>query len=414
MNTFKVGLLGCGNIAGGTVRLLNDNRERVESSAGRKIEITRVYARTREKAYVLGFSPEKIADSADEVIFSEDVDCVLELMGGVDLAFECAKKALSLKKPLVTANKDMMSARWNELFSAAVDAGAFLGFEASVGGGIPIIGPLCGTLCCNEFNSVCGILNGTTNFILSSMEKTGCSYGEALKTAQQLGYAEADPTSDVSGLDAARKLSVTAALAFGRHFNVGDIALEGIDGISEKDLHAAEAVGCVLKLIARADRVGDGITLSVRPCAVKKDHPLASVEDSFNALYADASPLGGVMLYGRGAGAGPTSSSVAGDLIRAARGERTRDLRCNSAAPCDDGEFISGFLIRLSSSQRGLGALLTSLERRGITFQKAFGDDGMTVVTTGRARQRDIDDSVRELFSVPDIKEIRHMRILER
>lgn len=319
----QIGILGCGTVAGGTIRILTENAKEIERRIGEPVVIKKVLARTPEKARRLGLTEAQIVSSVDEIAQDPDIAIVAELMGGTGAAYDAIRACMEQKKHIVTANKDLLAAHWDELQGLALANGVDLQFEASVAGGIPIIGPVRQTLAANRITGISGILNGTTNYILSRMTEAGSSYAEALAEAQQLGYAEANPESDVEGLDAARKIVILAILAFHARFTLADVATEGITRVSAQDIADAAALGCVIKLLASGREQDGAVALTVRPTLVPKTHPLASVGDAANACFLVCDAADAVFFSGRGAGAMPTGSSVAGDIMEIARNMRT-------------------------------------------------------------------------------------------
>ena len=316
-----IGILGCGTVASGVIELITTHKKTIKRQLGEEVVIRRVLARTPEKARRLGLTDEEICSDADTVIYDPEVSVVIELMGGVTAAHDCICKALKAKKHVVTANKDLVATRYRELIRLAEENGVGFAFEASVGGGIPLIDSIRRTLAANRIESILGILNGTTNYILTKMTREGLSYEEALSDAQALGFAEADPTSDVGGGDAARKIAILATLAFHTDVSYYDVWHEGIPGISPRDIRFASQSGYVFKLLAMAHQKHKVCQVCVRPALVPVSHPLASVSDSFNAVFLTGDAVGEVMLYGRGAGAKPTASSVVGDLMNLVSGK---------------------------------------------------------------------------------------------
>lgn len=315
----KIAILGCGTVASGVIRILLDRPEELEKKAGERLELRRVLARHSEKALKLGLAPEQICADFNSIVSDPEVDTVVELIGGRTDAYHFICEALKAGKNVVTANKDVLAEHLHELTGLATDKGVSLMYEASVGGGIPIIGPLTHTLAANSFSRLRGILNGTTNYILTRMSKSGLDYATALKEAQELGYAEADPTNDVEGYDAARKIAILSSLAFGSEVRFGDVRCAGIASLTAQDIADAAAAGQTVKLIADAS-ISDGkVSATVAPARIPNDHPLAAVDGSFNALYLTGDAVGDVMLYGRGAGSAPTASSVVGDLLEICR-----------------------------------------------------------------------------------------------
>lgn len=315
----RVGVLGCGNVGAALVTLIGERAEAIEVRTGLSLEVTRVAVRnlTRERAVKLAEGV--LTHDAAEVVNDPDIDVIVEVMGGIEPARGLLLDALKAGKPVVTANKELLANFGVELFAAAEDGGVDLLFEAAVAGAIPLIRPLRESLAGERIRRVTGIVNGTTNFILTRMSTMGASYGDALTEAQTLGYAERDPTADVEGYDAGAKAAIIATVAFGSQVVAGDVYHEGISGVSSEDIAFAHRLGYEIKLLAVAEQGDDGrIGVRVHPAMVPVTHPLATVRDSFNAVFVEGDSVGELMLYGRGAGGMPTASAVLGDLIDAA------------------------------------------------------------------------------------------------
>jgi homoserine dehydrogenase len=316
-----VGLAGLGTVGAGVLRLLRDNADVVEARAGRPVAITAVSARNRSRDRGVSIAGLRWHDDPTALAADPAVDCVVELIGGSEgPARLLAEATLRERKPLVTANKALLAIHGAELASAAEAAGVPLAYEAAVAGGIPVIKALREGLAGNRVRRVAGILNGTCNYILTQMSERGQEFADALAEAQRLGYAEADPSFDVDGVDAAHKLAILAALAFGRPVEFGAVHVEGIRGVSALDVAFARELGYRIKLLGIATARAEGVEARVHPCMVPQAAPLARVDGVFNAVVAEGDFVGQVMLQGRGAGAGPTASAVVADLVDLARG----------------------------------------------------------------------------------------------
>jgi len=314
----RVGLLGCGNVGGALADLLAQDGEAIFARTGLRLELARVAVRNTAKARGPAVPEHLLTNDAVGVATAADVDVVVELIGGIEPARSLILDALKAGKPVVTGNKELVADLGEELFQAAAAAGVALLFEASVAGGIPILRPLRESLAAERLTRVMGIVNGTTNYILDKMEN-GESYGEALAEAQSLGLAERDPTADVEGFDAAAKAAIIATVAFGQKMVAGDVAREGISSLLPGDFAFARRMGFVIKLLAVVERHDDGsVSARVHPSLVPVSHPLASVHDSFNAVFVEGEAVGQLMFFGRGAGGRPTASAVLGDLVDAA------------------------------------------------------------------------------------------------
>jgi homoserine dehydrogenase len=314
----RVGILGYGTVGSGTYRMLQDNREAIERKAGVALEVAKIGIKDPEKTRDL--APDLFTTNLDSIVDDPSIDVVLELIGGVDLAERLVERALNSGKNVVTANKELMAKQGARLLNLARDKGLDLHYEAAVGGGIPLIQPLKHQLAGNDVIQMMGILNGTTNYILTEMDTVGTGFAEVLKDAQAKGYAEADPTNDVDGWDTAYKTAILASIAFGKQFPVEDVYREGIGSITEIDLKYARALGYRVKLLGVVDALpGERVRGRVHPALVPQDHPLASVAGVYNALWVHGDFVGDVMFSGRGAGSDPTASAVVGDLIDVAR-----------------------------------------------------------------------------------------------
>ena len=316
MKTIKIGLLGLGNIGTGTYKTLEMNRSEIESTLNAKVEIVKILERDTERDRGITVPKEKFTSDPDEIFQDPEIDIVIELLGGIEPATTFMLSALKNGKHVVTANKAALAANYHELINTAKENNVILRFEASVGGGIPILGTLTGPLRANKFEEVMGILNGTTNYILTMMTKEGLDYETALKDAQEQGFAEADPTADVEGIDAANKLTILMALMFDKYVAPKDIPTTGITEITKEKIEEARSNGCKIKLIAQAWRdENDEIKYEVRPMYISATHPLANINKEFNAVFVKGNAVDDVMFYGKGAGPLPTGSAVLGDVI---------------------------------------------------------------------------------------------------
>lgn len=314
----KVGLVGTGTVGGGCLDILRNHKEEFKRHFGIDIELTRVCSRQPEVAEAYGLGDIFTTDF-HEVIEDPEVDLVIELIGGTTFAKEVVIGALQNGKSVVTANKALMASCGEEVMSLAEEKGVEIAFEASVGGAIPIIVPLKHSLIANRIDSIMGIVNGTTNYMLTRMDEDGMSYEDALKEAQERGFAEADPTADVDGLDAAAKIAILASIAFNSRVTMNQVFTEGIRRISPVDLAMAHEMGYAVKLLAHAYRSDGGIDVRVHPTMIPESHQLATVNGVFNAIYTVGDAAGENMFFGEGAGAGPAASAVMGDVLEVAR-----------------------------------------------------------------------------------------------
>ncbi len=314
---FKIGLLGLGTVGTGTVEILQDPVGR--SPLLKEIEIYRVGVRSPDKPRAVNLPAAVITTDLESIVTDPEISIVVELMGGLEPARSLILQAIAHKKHIVTANKAVIARYGDEIYTAANEAGVYVLLEAAVGGGIPIIKPLKQSLGGNRVQSIIGIVNGTTNYILSRMTSEGAEFETVLAEAQQLGYAEADPSADVDGLDAADKIAILASLGFGGRVKREDVFCEGIRPVSAADIAYADKLGFVIKLLAIAEgqkgEESDHLQLRVHPTLISKDHPLANINGVYNGILVTGDPLGQVMFYGRGAGAGPTASAVVSDMV---------------------------------------------------------------------------------------------------
>lgn len=315
----KIGLMGLGTVGRGVYRILMENASNIERKVGAPVEISKILVRDPSKDRGINVAPDLFTTDPSDIVDNPDIDIVVELVGGSDTFLEQVKTALSNGKIVVTANKDMIAVHGNELFKYAEAGKAGLLFEASVAGGIPIIRPLKHCLAANNMQQIIGIINGTTNYMLTKMTEEGAQFEDVLKEAQAKGYAEADPTSDIEGYDAARKLAILASIAFNSRVTLDDVYVQGITGITATDIAYASELKYVIKLLAIAKETAEGIEVRVHPAFIPNNHPLASVNGVFNAIFVKGDAVGEAMFYGQGAGELPTASAVAGDIMTAAR-----------------------------------------------------------------------------------------------
>jgi len=319
MKAINVGLLGAGTVGGGTFTVLQRNAEEITRRAGRPIRITVVADKNVELAKKVTGGACRVTDDAFSVVSDPEVDIVIELIGGYGVAKELVLKAIANGKHVVTANKALLATHGNEIFKAAQDKGVMVAFEAAVAGGIPIIKALREGLTANRIEWIAGIINGTTNFILSEMRDKGLSFDTVLKEAQRLGYAEADPTFDIEGVDAAHKITILSALAFGIPMQFDKAYIEGISKLDATDIKYAEQLGYRIKLLGITKRTDEGVELRVHPTLIPSKRLIANVEGAMNAVLVQGDAVGSTLYYGKGAGAEPTASAVIADLVDVTR-----------------------------------------------------------------------------------------------
>ena len=321
----KIALLGSGTVGTGVYKLIERQKDELPHKIGANLSVSKVLVRDKNKKRE-GINPEHLTDQWEDIITDDDIQIVVEVMGGIEPARTYITQALQAGKNVVTANKDLMAVHGGELLDIATENGCDLLFEASVAGGIPIIRPLKQCLAGNYISEVMGIVNGTTK-----MTHEGMEFDEALALATELGYAEADPTADIEGYDAGRKMAIMASIAFNSRVTFNDVYTEGITNITAKDIKYAEAMGCTIKLLGVAKNTDTGIEVRVHPMLIPSDHPLATVNDSFNAVFVHGDAVDDAMFYGRGAGELPTASAVMGDIIDVARNIQ---FYCNGRIHC--------------------------------------------------------------------------------
>ncbi|GGG02386.1 homoserine dehydrogenase [Paenibacillus albidus] len=315
MKPVKVGLLGLGTVGTGVVRIVEGNQEDLSSQVGSPIIIERISVKNTEKPRDIEVDPSKITTDPWDVIRDPEIDVIVEVMGGIAGTKEYILEALERGKHIVTANKDLMALHGSEILAKAQEKQCDVFYEASVAGGIPIIRTLIEGFSSDKIMKIMGIVNGTTNYILTKMSQEGASYDDALKEAKELGYAESDPTSDVEGLDAARKMAILSTLGFRTNVELSDVSVKGISGVSKEDIAFAKRLGYEMKLLGIAERQNEEFSISVEPTMIRNSHPIASVNGVFNAVYVFGEAVGETMFYGAGAGAMPTATSVVADLV---------------------------------------------------------------------------------------------------
>lgn len=348
----SIAVLGYGTVGTGIAELINKNKDRFEKFTGEDLQISNILVKNLEKHKNKKFFHLVTNDIED--VFNKSVDIVVEVMGGINPAYEYIKKALKLKKHVVTANKDLIAEHGKELLDLADKNGVTLNFEASVGGGIPILKPLMECLVGNEIVGIKAILNGTTNFILTKMFKENMNYNEALKLAQELGFAEANPDSDVLGYDAARKLSILSTIAYNRKVDWKNIDINGITDIDKEDFKYAKLKGYNIKLLAISKKVDDKVYASVKPVMLKADSELGKIDDELNAIMIEGDAVGKVVFSGKGAGMFPTASSVFGDITDIIQNKNKKILKFNEteAVIQDNWNDNSSWLIRVNTKDR--------------------------------------------------------------
>ncbi len=423
----KVGLLGCGTVGSGVVALLDKNQGIIAQRIGDLVELKRVLDQDLDKCRALGIEESKLTSDFDEILYDDEIDIIVELIGGIEPALTFIKRAMEQGKHIVTANKDLIAEKGEELFDMAQAQQVDFYFEASVAGGIPIIYPLKQSLAGNRIQEVIGILNGTTNYILSKMSEEGRPFEEILQEAQELGYAEADPTADIEGLDAGRKIAILASIAFNSRVTVDDVYVEGISRITPSDIKFARDLGYVIKLLAIAKQEEDGsIQARVHPAFLPRKHPLAAVNDVYNAVFVRGDAVGEIMHYGQGAGQLPTASSVLGDII-----DIGRNILCKAngriGCTCYDNQKIldvsqlrAQFYIRMTVKDRpgvlaGIAGVFGSNNVSLATVLQTTHGGAMAelILITHQVEERDLNDSLAVLTGMHIVGNIDNVIRLE-
>lgn len=419
----NIALLGGGTVGSQVARILIDDAESLTERIGATLNLTGILVRNPQATRDIQLPSEYYSDDVDEVI--EGADIVVELMGGIDPAHELILKAIEQGSNVVTGNKALLATHGNELYEAAASAGVQLSFEASVAGAIPILRPLRDSLSGDKVTRVMGIVNGTTNYILDQMDTTGAMFNDALAEAQRLGYAEADPTADVGGEDAAAKVAILAHLAFHAPFSLDQVYTEGIADVSELDHKAAAAAGYIIKLLAIAEELDDpaGVVLRVHPTLLPRDHPLASVRGAYNAVFVEAENAQELMFYGLGAGGAPTASAVMGDVMSIAKRKlrggpgRTHTARRDLQA-LDVGEATTRYMVVVRASDAS-GVLAkvagtfaehhVSIKSMNQTRDEASTDEDQTALLafiTHRAKDAQLAKTLEATKSLDVVKEV--------
>ncbi|MDR3685431.1 MAG: homoserine dehydrogenase [Coriobacteriia bacterium] len=410
MRTVRVGLIGLGTVGSGVVEILHRHGEDFRRRAGVDIQLVKFADRNTARFADLGLAPEQCVTEAQAVIDDPSIDVIIELIGGTGIAREVVLSALGAGKSVVTANKALLASHGEEVMAAAEANGVDILFEASVGGGIPIIGPLKHSLTSNEIQTVMGIVNGTTNYMLTRMGEDGLDYDTALAEAQAKGFAEADPTADVDGLDAAAKIAILSSIAFNSRVVMPQVPAEGIRSLAPEDISYAREMGYTIKLLAIARRTPTGVDVRVHPTMIPSTHPLASVNGVYNAIYVVGDAVGETMFFGEGAGSLPAASAVVGDLIEEARRLQTDcaplvGCTCTEKLPVRDiAELVSEYYIRLAVADKTgvLAAVATVFGNHGVSIgsviqKRAEGGLAQIVYVTHQAREADVRSALAEI-----------------
>ena len=420
MKPIRVALLGCGTVGTEVVRLLTDQAEDLTQRVGAPVELAGIAVRRPNKHREV---PEHLLTTdAAALVASDDVDVIVEVIGGIDPTRGLLLDALKAGKSVVTANKALLAEHGSDLFEAADSSGADLYFEAAVAGAIPLLRPLRESLAGDRITRVMGIVNGTTNFILSAMDATGAGYGETLEEASRLGYAEADPTADVDGFDAASKAAILASLAFHTRVTAADVYREGIRSVSAADIAAAKGLGRTVKLLAICERVTapsgqESVAVRVHPAMIPRTHPLASVNGAFNAVFVEADAAGEMMFYGQGAGGAPTASAVVGDLVAVARnkvasgrGPRESAYAALPAQPMGNTPTRYHISLDVADKPGVLSQVAAVFAEHDVSIaavrQEGRTDDASLVIVTHAAPDAALKSTVDKVAGLPAVREV--------
>jgi len=404
LNDINIGMIGFGYIGSMVFSLIENQKSYLAKKIKRNLNVRRIVEKDTKKidASAKKFEGVKVSSDADDIFTDKSIDIVVELIGGIDPAYDFVSCALKSGKYVVTANKDLMANRGERLFKIAEGNNVDILFEASVGGAIPIIGPLKSSLASNNISKIVGIVNGTTNYILTRMEKENLSFETALKKAQKLGYAEkANPSADIEGYDAACKLAILASISFNSRTVLSDVYKEGIAKITHDDIENARAMGYRIKLLAIGSKDSDGVSVRVHPALIPGSHILASIEDTYNAVYVYGNYVGEIMSYGRGAGDKPTASSVVGDIIKIARNLDKKRKGMIYGCSCFESKYIKS----IDETINRFYVLVDVVDKPGVLSKiaKVFGDN-MVSIKSMVQKQAVKEKIARLIFITHDVK----------
>lgn len=413
----KIGMLGCGVVGGQVARLLLSDQGELSTRSGARLILTKIAVRDLEVKRE-GIDSSLFTTDAKSVVTDPEIDLIIEVMGGIEPARELILSAIAHGKSVVTANKALLATHGSDLYSAADARGVDLYYEAAVAGAIPILRPLRESLVGDHVKRIMGIVNGTTNFILTKMDEEGRAFGEVLAEAQALGYAEADATADIEGFDAAAKAAILAGLAFHTRVTASDVYRQGISGITAADVAVAKSMNHVIKLLAIAELTPENhISVRVHPALIPRTHPLAAVRDAFNAVFIEAESAGELMFYGRGAGGAPTASAILGDVVAVARhrtggalGPRESDYADRTIVPI--GEIKTKYLIRLDVADKSgvLAAIAQVFANENVSIQTVRqtgrGADAELIVVTHNATEDALASTVKRLSQMEMVRTV--------
>ena len=415
MKSVGIAILGFGTVGGGTYNILAERKEKIKEEYGVDITVKAIYVRNPKKAIANGAPQELVTSNFDDIITNSAIDIVAECIGGIEPAKTFLIESLKAGKNIVTANKELFAKHWGELEKYAQETKAGMYFEATCGGGIPVIRTLTQAMQANTLLQIKGIINGTTNYILSRMSDEGASYGDVLADAQALGFAEADPTADVEGFDASYKLSILSSLAFNRFLPVELIYREGISNVQAEDIAIGKQLGYTIKLLAIAKLIDGKIEARVHPVFLKNSHPLASVSGSFNGIFLVGDNVGDIMLYGRGAGALPTGSVVVSDIVFCARQiEHARYAEISDVITKQDiiTDFTSDYYMRMTVLDiPGVLSQITSIfadNNISITSMRQDAGEGVVsiVLVTHKSSENNIRKAIKEIESLSEVQKV--------
>jgi homoserine dehydrogenase len=415
--TIHIGQIGCGTVGSGVISILRDNADTISRRTGCRIAVKRVAVKDLSDPRYVELPDEIITTDAADIIRDPEIEIVVEVMGGIEPARTLVLEAINSGKNIVSANKELMSTHGGEILRAAEEKGVDVAYEASVGGGIPILLPLKQSLAGNEIDQILGIVNGTTNYVLTRMTEEGLSFSEAVAKAQSLGYAEADPSADVEGRDAAAKVAILASMAFNSRVTLDDVYAEGIASITTDDINFARDLGYVIKLLAVAKDEPDGISVRVHPTMIPDDHPLVAVRDENNAIFVSGDAVGELMFYGKGAGSLPAASAVVGDVISISRnmltGGRLVGCTCFHAKPIKSIADVvcRYFMIFEVPDQPGVLARIAGVfGENGVSIksviQHGMGKEARIVLITHAVREESIRATIRGLEELEAVNRI--------
>ncbi|HEU5421566.1 MAG TPA: homoserine dehydrogenase [Streptosporangiaceae bacterium] len=413
----KVALLGCGVVGSAVYRLLTEQSADLEARAGARLDVAGIAVRDTSRARGIAVPPDLLTTDAQALVTRPDVDIVIELIGGIEPARALLLAALSAGKSVVTANKALLATDRAALHDAARQGGADIYYEAAVAGAIPLLRPLRESLAGDEVRRVLGIVNGTTNYILDRMDTSGADFSTALAEAQELGYAEADPTADVAGYDAAAKAAILASIAFHTQVTADDVYRDGITRVTPADIASARSLGCVVKLLAICERSDGGVSARVYPAMIPQVHPLAAVRGAYNAVFVEAESAGRLMFYGAGAGGQPTASAVLGDIVTVVRnrlaGLRGPDASTYAALPLVPiGDALTRYYVQLDVADRPgvLAPIADAFAQQGVSIkamrQEGRGAEANLVIVTHTAREDALAKTVATLSAMAAVRAV--------